>query len=115
MTSLQQHLANHEYLDFFDGWESCECGWREEIERRSETGAVFTHAAHVADAWREARTVRTDEELPYGTVIRDSHGYVLQNTSGHPGNPSWWGPGDDMSSLPELPALILWTPEDGAL
>lgn len=73
MTSLEQHLTDHEYLDTFDGWESCECGWREEIERRSETGSVFTHAAHVADAWRESRTVRTVDELdalPDRSIIR---------------------------------------------
>lgn len=54
MITLEQHLEDHMYLDTYDGWESCECGWREEQERLSE-GSIFTHAAHVAATWREAQ------------------------------------------------------------
>ena len=114
MTSLEQHLTDHEYLDTFDGWESCECGWREEIERRSETGSVFTHAAHVADTWRESRTVRTVEELdalPQNSMTLDPQGRVWQHI-----REQWVALGrlHAPSSVP-FPVTILWTPEDGAL
>lgn len=135
MTSLEQHLTDHEYLDTFDGWESCECGWREEIERRSETGSVFTHAAHVADAWRESRTVRTVEELYSddhlaGTTIQEvcpgsgDHEYFECARCIYPHKwemsfqCGWCRVGnayDDDDCTPSLPVLILWTPEDGAL
>ena len=29
MITLAQHLAAHQYTDTCDGWESCDCGWRE--------------------------------------------------------------------------------------
>lgn len=112
MTSLEQHLADHEYLDTFDGWESCECGWREEIERRSETGSVFTHAAHVADTWREARTVRTDDELdalPDLTIVKPFAPLSEAVLASDLADDRLDNQDDD-----DLPALILWTPEDGA-
>lgn len=113
MTSLEQHLTDHEYLDTFDGWESCECGWREEIERRSETGSVFTHAAHVADTWRATRTVRTDDELdalPGLTIVKPFAPLSEAVLASDLADDRLDNPDDD-----DLPALILWTPEDGAL
>lgn len=51
------------YVDTYDGWESCECGWREEQERRSESGSIFTHAAHVAATWREVEQDERQTEM----------------------------------------------------
>ncbi len=127
MITLERHLEEHEYLDTVDGWESCECGWREELERRSDTGSIFTHAAHVAATWREARTVRTVEELdalPIGSILLDTGGltpslYTKTRGGWLLGDDRLWipwqilRPGD--GRMPPVVHLILWTPEGGAL
>lgn len=123
---IEQHLAAHEYLDILDGWDACECGWREEYERRSETGTIFTHHAHVAATWREARTVRTIDELdalPVGTVIRDVDGAMYRRSPYSVDDDGRWYPawtvgnayerdmGVESREIP-TPGLIVWTPEE---
>lgn len=107
--NLEQHLDAHMYVDTYDGWESCECGWREEQERRSESGSIFTHAAHVAATWREARTwtIRSDlDSADPDTVVQcmcEGKPVVLAI--------------NEMccSGCYYPPYLVVWTPEDGVL
>lgn len=95
----------------------CSCG----VECGPRRG---DHAAHVAAALRESRTVRTVEQLdalPEGTLIAHG-GYVLRNRDFC----GWWrqvqrldgglcdGYDVDQNHI-ALPALILWHPKDGAL
>lgn len=54
------------------------------------------HAEHVAEAWREALTIRTPEQLaavPGAAVVRDADGYIVERR------------------YVTLPALILWHPD----
>ncbi|WFN94145.1 MULTISPECIES: hypothetical protein [Gordonia] len=70
------------------------------------------HAEHVADTWREARTVQTVEELdalPVGTILRCGYGRVWEKLAGHR-RFSGMEVGKDLG----VPALVVWTPEDGA-
>lgn len=101
---IAETIAAHAlyYDEFGPHIHVCACGWHvpDELEEEYLDGNVekFTlaHAAHVAAALRESRTVRTVEELdvlPVGTVILAS-GYTYEL---------------------EEPALVLWRPEDGAL
>lgn len=107
--TLEQHLEEHQYLETFDGWESCECGWREEFERKAD-GDLHSHAAHVAATWREARTVRTAEELdalPAGSAIRSGECLMVMDR-----DKMWipvWNGGPTSDGF-----LVLWTPEGGA-
>ena len=104
--TIEQHLAAH-VADIEDGdlevapFASCECGWHVRL------GYSQDWAAHVADAWREARTVRTRPEvdrLARDTVVQfhgADHIVAIRDMC--------------CAGCYDLPALILWTPEDGAL
>ena len=114
MITLAQHLAAHQYTDTCDGWESCDCGWREEQERRSESGSVFTHAEHVAATWQQARTITTIDQLdalPVETVVRElsRDGFVLEKYWDQVWDEArWLYPGDDdPQQFPSLPAIVL--------
>ncbi|WP_336790410.1 hypothetical protein [Gordonia malaquae] len=71
------------------------------------------HRAHVADAWREARTVRTDDELdalPGLAIVKPFAPLSEAVLASDLADDRLDNPDDD-----DLPALILWTPKDGAL
>lgn len=99
---------------------TCMCGWEEPIRGRAVTAV---HAAHVAAAIREARTVRTESQwdtLPEGTLLLTLGGDVARiggegceagrRAVHHEGWTDCCG-----TTLGLLPALILWRPdEDGA-
>jgi hypothetical protein len=99
----------------------------DELEEEYLDGDVakFTlaHAAHVAAALRESRTVRTVEQLdalPVGTVVRElaTDGFVLESYHDQIWQETrWLYPGDDdPQDRPGLPARVLFLPsEDGAL
>lgn len=125
MTSLEQHLAAHALYYDEDSADCnvCGCGWKIDGEILDYHGDTTTqiaelHATHVAATWCEARTVRTVEELealPALTIIREGIG-----SDGLTKAPSGvWRCDDDltpfMASSITLPALIVWTPEEGAL
>ena len=123
MITLEQHLEDHMYVDTYDGWESCECGWREEQERRSESGSIFTHAAHVAATWHEARTVRTVEELdalPIGSVVQEigeEHTWIRHGSLWHcscDGTDVPWSSPALFEEQGGEPLLVIWHPEGGA-
>lgn len=93
----------------------CECGWEKTIHN-TKTTSLALHEQHRADMWREARTVRTVEQLdalPKRSVIRSSVGDYWERLSR-----STWdclsengeGPTSPSTGIP-LPALVLWTPE----
>lgn len=130
MITLEQHLAahwptvhTHAGLHWSHMYQ-CKCGWMPPQDDPDPIESI--HAAHVAATWREARTVRTVEELealPFGAVIREA---VVENhrATGADWNRVWekWHegkwvcPGDhtEGTQTPALPAVILWTPEDVA-
>ena len=75
-------------------------------------------AKHVAAAYREARTITTREQLealPIRTVIRDDDGEIYERERSGP-YLRWYypGPDDAFTMHPELPALILWLPEEAS-
>lgn len=74
-----------------EGHVQCWCG--------EQFHAFREHADHVADAWREACTIRTVEELdalPQFAVVRDRVGTIWENC---------W------ASRIVLPALLIWHPD----
>ena len=78
-------------------------------------------AEHVAAAYREARTITTREQLealPGESVIRDVDGMIFERTRDHSINRRVWSAiGTDeqlYGSAVELPALILWLPEESS-
>lgn len=108
MITLEKHLAAHASVN--PGEEDahlilCHCGtWFDD---------EGDHRAHVAATWREARTVRTVEELDalllVGTILRCGYGRVWEKLPGHR-RFSGMEVGKDLG----VPALVVWTPEDGA-
>lgn len=79
----------------------CKCGWMPPQDDSRPIEDI--HAEHVAATWREVRTVRTVEELDAikgGAILIDAKGCFVQT------------PYRFMD--PDLPALVVWTPEDGA-
>ncbi len=109
MTSLEQHLAAHREVgvDPDNNWSTvCICG-TVIADEYADVDVDALHNAHVAAAWHEARTVHTVEAaaaLPVGTIVKDANGRFLRGNDG-----------PDTSHLLDLPAFIVWTPEDGAL
>lgn len=120
--TLEQHLAAHAARRWDDGSENleCLCGWIVDYEEidfgiNETTPDVLVqedaqHAAHVAATWREARTVRTAEELdalPAGSAIRSGECLMVMDR-----DKMWvpvWNGGPTSDGF-----LVLWTPEDGA-
>ena len=110
MTSLEQHLAAHEYT-----FGACGCGQAFEYDSRTLLSAIRdAHRAHVAATWREARTVRTVEELDAldgGVVVMLLHStgepHGARMTADHTMCRKWIETG--------LALLIIWDPEGGAL
>lgn len=116
--SLAQVLARHESMrDPYRRCQVCIC------DRWSDTdhgdNGHHTHVAHQADAWREACTIRTVEELealPDGATVRGANGHAFEKSS-----ESWtfddrrWGEAGnsspDRSEDIKLPALLIWHPE----
>lgn len=131
MITLEQHLAAHPlyYDEMAEYCNVCGCGWRidgEALDYSADNDAATQiaelHAAHVAATWREARTVRTVEELdalPFLTIIREVYG---PSPSGydyggvHERRTSGWeciaGVLRDTPNPIRLPALVVWMPED---
>ena len=77
---------------------------------------------HANEAWREACTIRTVEQLdalPEGAIVRDRGGRVFEQTTNWrcagKGFTAWWsetGEEGEASSdeLNDLPALLIWNP-----
>lgn len=108
MTTLEQHLAAHASVN--PGEEDahlilCHCGtWFDD---------EGDHRAHVAATWREARTVRTVEELdalPRNSMVLDPTWRVWQRI-----REQWVALGRlHAPPMVPFPVVVLWTPEDGA-
>ena len=110
MKTLTEVLAEHRYdhLGYV-----CGCGVECGIKCDN-----LTYAAHVAAAYREARTIRTREALnalPHdptqceGAVVKDARGDIFERS-----DTGWGEPGAD-GVYPDpvvLPAFVLWTPGD---
>lgn len=109
MITLEQHHIDHSWIDVYG---ECACG-------KFSGGSVNDHANHFAQTWSDARTVRTVEELDAldpGTAIASHRGQrIYRKTRDRDG----WAPAGNRDTehaeLIDLPAVILWTPEDGAL
>lgn len=71
-------------------------------------------AAHVAAVLREARTIRTPEELyslPVGTVIRDNDGWIgIVGDTCHASD--YYTFVQDEPILDDFPMLVLYRPDD---
>lgn len=117
MKTIAEVIAEHDMPVY-----ECVCGWRA-TSAAGYANAVVDHAAHVAQAIREARTVRTIEELdalPGGSLIQDSDDEYLIATGKRARNkghePIWrfmeGDPIDAETMLVLLPARVLWTPGD---
>lgn len=115
MTSLEQHLADHaQSTRYVDGAPHCACkcgAWMADADDRRPTQA---HRAHVADAWRESRTVRTVEELdalPNGSIyVSDAEGLAEQKAGD-----VWFAARCRQPFEPVLPGVVVHRPdEDGA-
>ncbi|GAC81683.1 hypothetical protein SAMN04488550_4157 [Gordonia malaquae] len=125
MTSLEQHLADHaQSTRYVDGAPRCACKCGKWIASIVERGPVKAHRHHVADTWREVRTVRAVEELdalPIGTVVQEDeyrHTWIRHSKKWHcscDGTYVEWSSAGAFEELERRPLTILWTPEDGAL
>jgi hypothetical protein len=114
--TLLEHLEKHQRLMGVSSTGAhCECGWHEASYNNPLTNAEL-HRAHVAEAWQEARTIRTDEELsqvPAGWIVEARDGSITARFDQRYGvlfgdeRPYKW-------SLFHAPALVVWTPRDGA-
>lgn len=125
MTSLEQHLAAHQLGKRIDNNTLvCTCGDFVRDMPGTYDDPYREHRAHVAASWQEARTVRTVEELdalPFLTLIREVY---APSPSGNDYGGVYerrvteWeciaGVFHEEQIPIHLPALILWTPEDGA-
>ena len=115
MITLAQHLAAHGVADVFPLGYFCTCGERVHVR----TGELMWQArdAHVAQTWQRVRTITTIDQLdalPVGTVIRDREGCVMEHGPNGEGDTVWWCDGDPLGARDvDLPAFILWRPEDG--
>lgn len=125
MTSLEQHLAAHwlrnstsygpdggNLADEDDLATICQCGHR--IAETLSVDVESLHAAHVADAWRESRTVRTVDELdalPNGSIyVSDAEGLAEQKAGD-----VWFAARCAQPFEPVLPGVVVHRPdEDGA-
>ncbi|KJR10265.1 hypothetical protein [Gordonia sihwensis] len=121
MITLKQHLLAHRHSL---GMGRCSCGHPDDPERKTIAGVQDDHAAHVAATWREARIVRTVEDLdmlPAMTIIRYpvdfiDHSMVYERfVDSATGETGWFLGEEVVRILPaSLPALVVWTPEDVA-
>jgi len=124
--SLGEFVAQHQReYSVLGGFDCCTCGWTP----RDGSGCA-TYEEHVEAAWREARMIRSPEQLdanwPMGAVIQEVHTgacceephcdfyeqlWVMQYQMG-------WMPAGaeyyDWEEEPRLPARLLWHPEWGA-
>ena len=116
--NLADHIAAHE--PEVDDWylPCCACGWADDDPVEDEDQTFAAHAAHVAAAWAEHRTITTLAGLvglPSGSVIR-ADGLTL-DLGADPDVPDAWaipGPGRmvlDHKRVP-LPATVLYNPEE---
>ena len=120
MKTIAEVIAEHVYQcdDHRPrGPECCACGWE---TARAVQGSVEDRTcreqwpAHLAQAIREARTVRTVSELlalPHGTYIR-AEGGVFPN--GEVPADEWEGVLADCAPHIPLPVRVLWAPGDEA-
>lgn len=96
--NLAEHIAAHAVVELGEGRMQCMCLW-ESTDAPSWDAANRAHAAHVAAAWAEHRTITTAEEreaLPPRTVLRSARGYLF-NTN---------------TPTITLPATVLWHPKE---
>lgn len=72
---------------------------------------------NVVDMLRQARTITTRAQLdvlPVGTVVRDHEADIMVYGPTGEGESAWWYDGDPYrADEVDLPALVLWRPEDG--
>lgn len=131
MTSLEQHLAahwptvhTHAGLHWSHMYQ-CKCGWMPTQDDPRPVEVI--HAAHVAATWREARTVRTVEELdalPFRSTLIEpeaSHIWIKHSDLWHcscDGTSVEWTAEDVFGDLGAKEPLVILhqpDPEDGAL
>lgn len=106
MKTLTEVLNEHHIVRSTGGVLAvCDCG-----------DAMDDYAEHVAAVYREARTITTREQLDAmqaRTVIRDDDGEIYERDRSGGGDLKWYWPGPVAERVdPELPALVLWLPED---
>lgn len=104
--TLAEVLINH-WLN--DDHCSCGQGFKSWIEDE--------WSEHVAEAYREARTIRTEEQLRevgrfVGATVRDAGRYVLEKLDSS--DYGWHETGEWHPHRPQLPALVVWTLRDEA-
>lgn len=120
--TLERHLAEH-VADIEAGdldvapFASCACGWHMRL------GYERDWAKHVADTWREVRTVTTVEQLdalPVGSVVQEEseqHTWIRHGWLWHcscDGCDIEWSTTGLFDEQQREPLLILWTNQDGA-
>ncbi|WP_341266952.1 hypothetical protein [Gordonia malaquae] len=119
--TLEQHLAAHRIRIPIRGLGldrtrvGCSCNeWEVSIVNRHATSQAL-HDAHVAAAWREARTVRTVEELDAlgreAIVMWINQDGSVHGAHTYPDNRML----RQIMTETDTTALILWTPEGGAV
>lgn len=118
---IDQHRGSPQILwdnatDTYSVQGCCFCGWTGPELFDNEANSIKArqdHAAHVAAAWAEHRTVTTEAELaalPDGSVVLSNAEAVRQKDGD-----DWHGPGSDYYAghLPVgLPATILHNPKE---
>lgn len=117
--SLAEVLAEHVWRGGILG---CQCGWDWPEERTYACGEderiTAAHIAHVADAWQEACTIRTAEQLeslPVGAAVLDLEVADVFHAVSRPAPqvPAWVQPGHAYRAMADevpLPALLIWQP-----
>lgn len=102
---LAEVLAAHRPNLISSVWDACQCGWVPSLDGHTLT-------AHQAQAWRDACTITTVEDLdrvPSGAIVRSSAGSIACRFDGRNGVVF----GDDRP-FPwhrlAFPAILLWSP-----
>lgn len=89
----------------------CRCGVDlADGEHRADRWDI-AHGEHVEQAWREACTIRTVEQLdalPDGAIVADCNRHPVYKRDG-----IWWSGSQRASIAPPygFPALLLWHPD----
>ena len=94
----------------------CDCGWCGTIHD-PERDLRQQHAEHVTDAWSDACTITTAEQLeslPVGAVVKDAERATQEKFADHRWyQPAWTGGRSAYQIAHQmlLPALLIWLPE----
>ena len=114
----QTEAAAPNLLDVLDKHQAAECSWGIDGCVCEWAGSRENHPRHVADAWREACTIRTAEQLdtlPVGSAIVDCFGDVYRSHD-RPGvqSPAWLVSGALLRWLSDeipMPVHVIWRPD----